>query len=208
MANVSRPRGLSPVGTLTGAAYNEQGSLYAIASDASNTYAIGDVVSLATTGSDASGIAYVTKMTADSSMPLGVIVGVRPADPGVSLQGTNIDLSKLYLSLSSGTRYVYVITDPNVVYEVQADTYALADVSKNVGMNYTADQTSTLSQSAPQSSTTAKASTVLALASSGSLALPLTVLGFAQRQDNAAGAYAKILVALNKQAYKQAVGTA
>lgn len=207
MANVSRPRGLSPVGTLTGASFNEQGQLFAIASDASNTYAIGDVVKL-TTGSDANGIAYVTKVTADADLPMGVIVGVRPADPGVSLQGTNIDLSKLYLSLSSGTRYVYVITDPTVIFEAQADSYALADVNKNVGANWTADQTSTLSQSSPQSSTTIKASTVLALGTSGSLALPFMVIGLAQRQDNAAGAYAKVNVIFNRHLYKQAQGTA
>ena len=206
MANVSRPRGLSPVGTLTGAAFNEQGQLFAIASDASNTYAIGDVVKL-TTGSDANGIAYVTKMTADADLPMGVIVGVRPADPGVSLEGTNIDLAKLYLTLSSGTRYVYVITDPTVVFEAQADSYALADVNKNAGANWTANQT-TLAQSAPQSSTTVKASTVLAMGSSGSLALPFTVIGFAQRQDNAAGAYAKVNVIFNRHQFKQAQGTA
>ena len=206
MANVSRPRGLSPVGTLTGAAYNEQGSLFAIANDATNTYAIGDVVSLATTGSDANGVAYVTKMSADTGMPLGVIVGIRPADPGTSLQGTNIDLAKIYLSQSSGLHYAYVIVDPSVVYEVQADTYALADVGKNVGMNYTAADT--LTQFSPQSSTTAKASTVLAFSASGSLGLPLTVTGFAQRADNAAGTAAKILVVLNKQVFKSPVGTA
>ena len=44
MANVSRPRGLSPVGTVTGAPFNEQGQLFAIANDATNTYAIGDLV--------------------------------------------------------------------------------------------------------------------------------------------------------------------
>ena len=206
MANVSRPRGLSPVGTLTGAPFNQQGQLFAIASDASNTYAIGDVVKL-TTGSDANGIAYVTKMTADSDLPMGVIVGIRPADPGVSLEGTNIDLGKLYLTKSSGTRYVYVITDPTVIFEAQADSYALADVNKNVGANWTADQT-TLSQSSPQSSTTIKASTVLALGTSGSLALPFQVVGFAQRQDNAAGAYAKVNVIFNRHLYKQAQGTA
>ena len=206
MANVSRPRGLSPVGTLTGAPFNQQGELFAIANDASNTYAIGDVVKL-TTGSDANGIAYVTKMTADADLPMGVIVGIRPADPGVSLEGTNIDLSKLYLTKSSGTRYVYVITDPTVVYEAQADSYALADVNKNVGANWTADQT-TLAQSSPQSSTTIKASTVLALGTSGSLGLPFMVTGLAQRQDNEAGAYAKVNVIFNRHLYKQAQGTA
>jgi hypothetical protein len=207
MANVSRPRGLSPVGTTTGGAFNEQGQLFAIANDASNTYAVGDVVKIAT-GSDANGIAYVTKVTADTDLPLGVIVGVRPADPGVSLQGTNIDLSKLYLSKSSGTRYVYVTTDPAIIYEAEADSYALADVFKNAGGNWTADQTSSLSQSAPQSSTTVKASTVLAQSASGSLALPFTIIGLAQRSDNAAGAYAKVQLILNKSQYKQAQGTA
>jgi hypothetical protein len=207
MANVSRPRGLSPVGTTTGGAFNEQGQLFAIANDASNTYAVGDVVKIAT-GSDANGIAYVTKVTADTDLPLGVIVGVRPADPGVSLQGTNIDLSKLYLSKSSGTRYVYVVTDPAVIYEAEADSYALADVFKNAGANWTADQTSSLSQSSPQSSTTVKASTVLAQSASGSLALPFTIIGLAQRSDNAAGAYAKVQLILNKSQYKQAQGTA
>jgi hypothetical protein len=206
MANVSRPRGLSPVGTLTGAPFNQQGELFAIASDASNTYAIGDVVKLAT-GADANGIAYVTKMTADADLPMGVIVGIRPADPGVSLEGTNIDLAKLYLTLSSGTRYVYAITDPTVVYEAQADTYALADINKNAGANWTANQT-TLAQSSPQSNTTIKASTVLALGTSGSLGLPFMVTGLAARQDNEAGAYAKVNVIFNRHLYKQAQGTA
>jgi hypothetical protein len=205
MANVSRPRGLSPVGTVTGAPFNEQGQLFAIANDATNTYAIGDLVTYAG-GSDSNGVAYITKMTADSTEPLGVIVSIRPADPGVSLQGLDIDLGKLYLPQSAGLRYVYVVTDPNVVYEIQADTYALADVFKNAGGNYTAADS--LSQSSPQSSLTLKASTVTALGTSGSLGLPFTVIGFAQRSDNAAGSYAKVNIVLNKAFFKQAQGTA
>jgi hypothetical protein len=205
MANVSRPRGLSPVGTVTGAPFNEQGQLFAIASDATNTYAIGDLVTYAG-GSDTNGVAYITKMTADTTEPLGVIVSIRPADPGVSLQGVDIDLGKLYIPQSAGLRYVYVVTDPNVVYEIQADTYALADVFKNAGGNYTAADS--LSQSSPQSSLTLKASTVTALGTSGSLGLPFTVIGFAQRSDNAAGSYAKVNIVLNKAFFKQAQGTA
>jgi len=205
MANVSRPRGLSPVGTVTGAPFNEQGQLFAIANDATNTYAIGDLVTYAG-GSDTNGVAYITKMTADTTEPLGVIVSIRPADPGVSLQGVDIDLGKLYIPQSAGLRYVYVVTDPNVVYEIQADTYALADVFKNAGGNYTAADS--LSQSSPQSSLTLKASTVTALGTSGSLGLPFTVIGFAQRSDNAAGSYAKVNIVLNKAFFKQAQGTA
>ena len=81
-----------------------------------------------------------------------------------------------------------------------------ADVMKNAGGNWTADQTSTLSQSAPQSSTTVKASTVVAQGSSGSLGLPFTIIGLAQRVDNAAGTAAKVQLVFNKQQFKQAQG--
>lgn len=208
MANANTPRGLSPVGTLTGAAWNEQGTLFAIASDASNTYAIGDIVKIGS-GSDANGVQYATK-AASTDVPLGVIVGFRQADPGVSLQGTTLNLNQIYLPLSSGIRYAYVVTDPNVVFEVQGDStgVAVTDIGKNAGLTISADQTSTLSQSSPLSSAVLAASSFKAIGTSGSLALPLQLVGLSQRQDNAAGAYAKALVVFNKHQYKQAQGTA
>ena len=207
MANTNAPRGLSPVGSITGASFNEQGQLYAIASDSSNTYAIGDVVKLGT-GGDANGVPYCIK-AASSDIPVGVIVGIRAADPGVSLQGTNIDLGKIYLSLSAGTRYAQVVTDPNVIFSIESDAtgIAAADVNKNVGMTITANQTS-LSQSSPLSSTVIASSTALAQGSSGSLALPLTIIGITQRPDNAPGAYSDVQVIFNRHQFKQAQGTA
>jgi len=207
MANANTPRGLSPVKTITGAAWNEQGTLFAIANDASNTYAIGDIVKIGT-GSDANGVQYAAK-AATGDLPVGVIVGFRQADPGVSLVGTTLDLTKIYLSKSSGDRYAYVVTDPQVVFEVQGNAtgVALADVGKNAGLTITADQTS-LSTSSPLSNTVLDAASFKALGTSGSLALPLQIVGLAQRQDNAAGAYAKALVVFNKHQYKQAQGTA
>jgi len=207
MANLNAPRGLSPIGTITGGAWNQQGQLFAIASDASNTYAIGDVVKLAG-GADTNGIAYVTK-AATTDIPVGVIVATRVADYGVSLQGTTLDLTKLYISLSAGLRYVYVVTDPNVIYEIETDAtgVAAADVGKNAGMTITANQTS-LSQSSPLSSTVLNSSSLLAQSSSGSLALPLTVIGVSLRPDNAPGAYDNVQVIFNRHQFKQAQGTA
>jgi hypothetical protein len=207
MANVNAPRGLSPVGSITGAPFNEQGQLYAIATDSSNTYAIGDVVKLAT-GADANGIPYCIK-AASSDVPVGVIVSIRAADPGVSLQGTNIDLGKIYLSLSSGTRYANVVTDPNVIFSIESDATGVtnADVNKNAGMTITANQTS-LSQSSPQSSTVLATSTMLAQSASGSLALPLTIISVTNRADNASGAYSDVQVIFNRHQFKQAQGTA
>ena len=208
MANFNSPRGLSPVGTLNGANWNQQGQTFAIATDSSNTYAIGDVVKLAG-GSDTNGIAYVSK-AATTDIPVGVIVGIRTADSGVSLQGTNLTLAQIYLSKSSGLRYVIVVTDPNTIFEIESDAtgIAAADVGKNAGMTITADQTSTLSQSSPLSSTILNASSLLAQGSSGSLALPLTVLGVRQAPDNSTGAYANVQVIFNRHQFKQAQGTA
>ena len=207
MANANTPRGLSPVGTITGAAYNEQGRLYAIANDASNTYAIGDIVKVAT-GSDANGVPYVNK-AASSDTPLGVIVGIRVSDPGVSLVGTTLALNTIYLPLSSGTRYAYVVDDPNVIFEVEGDAtgVAAADVFKNAGLSITANQT-TLAMSAPLSNTVLNASSFLASSASGSLALPLQIIGLVQAVNNAPGAYASALVKWNKHQFLNPVGTA
>ena len=207
MANLNAPRGLSPVGTITGAPWNQQGTLFAIASDASNTYAIGDVVKVAGS-SDATGIPYVTK-AATTDTPVGVIVGIRVADPGVSLVGTTLALNTIYLPLNSGTRYVYVVDDPSVIFQVQGDStgVAAADVFKNAGLTITADQTS-LSMSSPLSSTVLNASSFLAIGSSGSLALPLQIIGLVQASNNAPGAYAQALVKWNKHQFLNPVGTA
>ena len=199
MANVNAVTGLSPVGTVTGAPFNEQGYLYAIANDASNTYAIGDIVKSAV-GNDANGVALVTKAAA-TDVPLGVIASIRVANPGVSLQGTNIDLGKLYISLSSGSyTYVYVINDPAVVYRVQANTSADAKVGSTAVPTITADQTSTLSQSSPFSATYVTAD------SSATAASMFQIVGMYQDPSNVPGAYNDLLVVFNKHQYKQAFG--
>ena len=207
MANTNAPRGLSPVGTITGAAWNQQGQTFAIATDASNTYAIGDVVKLAG-GSDAYGVAYVTK-AATTDIPVGVIVGFRTADYGVSLQGTNLNLAQIYLGLSAGLRYVVVATDPNIIFEIETDATgaSAANVGANAPMSITANQT-TLSQSSPLSSTVLNSSGIIAQGTTGSLALPLTIIGVSQRADNSVGAYDNVQVIFNRHQYKQAQGTA
>jgi len=199
MANVNAVTGLSPVGTITGAPFNEQGVLYAIANDASNTYAIGDIVKSAV-GNDANGVGLVTKAAA-TDVPLGVIASIRVANPGVSLAGTNINLAQLYISLSSGSyTYVYVITDPAVVYRVQANASANAKVGSTAVPTITADQTSTLSQSSPFSATYVTAD------ASATAASMFQVVGMYQEPTNVPGAYNDLLVVFNKHQYKQAFG--
>ena len=197
MANIQAPYGLSPVGTVAGADYNQAGRLYAVANDASNTYAIGDVVKVGA-GSDANGVPYVTKLTngaAGGDVPLGIIVGIRVADAGVSLQGVDLKLSQNYLPVSSGAHYVYVVDDPNVIFTLQADSTALAtsNMHNNAALSVTANQT-TLSMSAPQSSTVATSF------GTGST-LPIQILGLAQTPNNSVGAYATLLAKWNTHQY-------
>ena len=199
MANVNAVTGLSPVGTITGAPFNEQGVLYAIANDGTNTYAIGDIVKSAI-GNDANGVPLVTKAVA-ASVPLGVIVSIRVANPGVSLAGTNINLAQLYLSLNSGNySYVYVITDPSVIFSVQANATADAKVGSTAVPTIVADQTSTLAQSSPFSST------YVTCDSSATAASMFQVVGLYQTPNNVPGAYNDVLVKFNKHQYLQAFG--
>ena len=191
MANLNAVSGLSPFGTVTGAPFNEQGQLYAIANDSSNTYAIGDIVKSAV-GNDANGVALVTKAGA-TDVPLGVVVGIRVANPGVSLQAGNLDLTKTYISKSSGSyTYVYVVTDPNVIFKVQANASVDTKVGATAVPTITADQTSTLSQNAPYSATYVTAD------SSATAASMFQVVGVVQTPDNTLGSYNDVLVVFNK----------
>ena len=199
MANVNAVSGLSPVGTITGAPFNEQGQLYAIANTASYTFAIGDIVKSAV-GNDANGVALVTKAAA-TDVPLGVVASIRVANPGVSLQGTNIDLGKLWIGVSAGSyTYVYVITDPNVVFSVHANASADAKVGSTAVPTITADQTSTLTQSSPLSATYVTAD------ASATAASMFQIVGMYQEPSNVPGAYNNVLVVFNKHQYKQAFG--
>ena len=198
MANINRPKGLSPVQNTDGSPWSEGATLFAIPTDASNTYAIGDIVTLAT-GADADGIAYCTKWAgtvAASTLPVGVIVGIRVADPGVSLVGNSLSLEKSYLPLSAGLHYAYVVTDPATVFEIQGDStsWAAANMNKNVNVTITADQSSTLGNSSPYSST-------VATGPATTNSLPLQVVGLIQRADNAFGAYAALQVRFNVHAF-------
>lgn len=202
MANLNRPNGLSPIGNLQGGSWNQQGRLYCISSsDSTNTYAIGDIVKTAGSA-DANGIPMVTKMTA-SDVPLGIIVGIRQADPGVSLVGTTLDLANNFVPKSKARNYyVYVVDDPLVLFEVQFDStaVALADLHKNAALTITADQTASLSPSSPYSAT------VLTTPATTNT-LPIRLLGLVQRIDNATGSYARVVAKFNTHEFGVGTGT-
>lgn len=202
MANDNRPNGFSPVKSLTGA-WDGIGNLYAIATDASNTYAIGDVV-MSAASSTSTGIPYVTKWggaTTTSALPLGIIVGFATPPVGTSLQGTSLSLEKQWLPLSSGTQYVLVCDDPLVIFEAQFDSTAVAvtNLHQNAAVTITADQTATLSTAAPYSN-------MVLTGPATTATLPVRILGAVQKQDNEVGAYVRVLCKWNYHEYGVTAG--
>ena len=193
MANVNRPKGLSPIQNTGAAMWNQKASLYSVATDATNSYAIGDVVMLAA-GSDAQGVPAVTKWAGAVSVgaqPVGVIVGIRVADPGVSLVGNSLSLEKTYLPVNSGAHYLFVVDDPDTIFELQGDVtaWAAAHANNNCAVTITANQT-TLGNGSPYSS-------IVATTPATTNTLPFQILGLVQRDDNAYGSYAALQVRFN-----------
>jgi hypothetical protein len=206
MANANKPFGLSPIGSATGSGTDFATNLYAIANDASNTYAIGDIVKTAA-GTDANGVPYVTK-AASGDIPVGIVVGFRVADPGVSLVGSNLNLNIIYLPKSSGLHYALICDDPDVVFQVQMDSTAitLANLHKNSNLTITADDTTALASS-PWSSTVLTGSTV-----NTTNTFVVRMLGLVQRDDNqitsstVAGAYCLVKGKFNVHEYSTSTG--
>ena len=205
MANQNMPKGLSPVGSVVGAAFTEQGRLYAIpTSDTTNSYSIGDVVSSNLSGGDTNGVPYVQKYVPGTSVPLGIIVGVRIADPGTSLVGVNLDLTASFIPAGTRTvvRYVYVVDDPNVLFEVQFDSTAVTSANIHQNANLTQPANSSPTMYAPFSTT-------VVTSPSTTNTLPIRLLGLSQRVTqggNAVGAYALMLAKFNVHEFGASTG--
>lgn len=205
MANVNKPTGFSPVGNLLGAAWNQQGRLYSIpVADTTNSYAIGDVV-MSRSGSDANGVRNVQKWggaTTTSALPLGIIVGIRVADPGVSLVGGPLSLEASYIEAGtrSNIRYVYVVDDPFVLFEAQFDSTGAtqAQLSMNAAVTISAADQTSLAPSAPYSDMVLTGPAVTAT-------LPVRLLGAVQRPENhvtsGASPYVRVLCKWNYHEY-------
>lgn len=181
MANVNRPNGLRPVRHIDGSAWNGQIETFAVLAADATALFVGDVVKLSGTA-DASGVAAITRLTANTDLPAGVIVGFTP-------DYSNLNIPSQYRAASTA-RYALVCTDPTAVYEVQATgTTVVADVGLNAGVTFTAGSTST-GISGMQLDGTTKATTAT---------LPLKILGWVQRADVdiADGTNMKVNVLLN-----------
>lgn len=199
MANTSRINGFRPVKHTTGAPYNGQCNMYAVAAGDGTALFLGDPVKLDGSGT-AGGIATVTKSGA-SDQTLGVVVGFVPVnvDPVTgAMTAGSVTLDTPQYRLASTARYVLVCDADDVIYEVEqatgsnaSYTYLVADIGLNAGHTTVAGSTTT-GQSAAAIDMATKATTAT---------LPWKILGAVQRVDNetvnSSSTAVKLLVKLN-----------
>lgn len=181
MANVSRIYGLRPVKHLTGSAWNGATEAFAfLAADGTAAY-VGDLVKWGGSAS-ADGLASATRSSADADAHVGVVVGFVP-------DYSNLNNPSGYRAASTA-RTAFVVVDPSVVFEIQANAAAaITDVGLNVGVTYTAG-----------SATTGLSGLVANMASKAATAtLPLKIIGVRQSpdQDMSDSSSWKLLVTLN-----------
>jgi hypothetical protein len=180
MANTNAPFGLRPVRKLGGG--NISQSVYSIATAYTTAIYDGDIVALTGTGRN------IAKAAADTTNAIGVFKGCSYKDstgamvfshywPGVSDSKSDIK--------------AYVVDDPQVIFECQADACAESEVGVlgdwNVGTGNATTGISGL-----------YATVTGVTATTGE---PLRVLRLVDRPDNDYGSYAKIEVMFAEHAY-------
>lgn len=199
MANVSRINGFTVVGNLNGGSATGQANLYYVAS-AGDEILAGDVVKLGGSA-DANGIP-TADLCGATDVPIGIVLAVvnPKLDPAgkMSTGSITLDLPAVTQIAASGSGYILVADDPEVVLEVEASngTPAVTDVGLNAShANGSRDATTRTSPAYLDFGTEATTST-----------LNFQILGFVQRANNEVGASARLKVRFNRHQYKS-VGT-
>jgi hypothetical protein len=206
MASVSRINGFRPVYNLAGGSQTGQVQLAFLAAADSTVVMVGDAVKLAGDARAATGAPTVTRVSAATDIPYGIVVGI--AFEGVGDTG-NVppvtDLNTPVYRRASTDRYVYVNVDPQQVYEVQyaGTSVAAATITANVGLN---------GQFTTTAGSTSTGASGMQLDSAGlatTATLPLKIVGFPNRPDNVPGdTYFSYHVKLNTSQLAQGTGSA
>lgn len=117
MANVDRTRGLRPVKYQSGAAWNGQVNEYVVYSGEVSGLWIGDLAVLDGTADTLGRPGVEQLVNAVSGPTIGVVVGFA-ANPN----NLNIGGSFRNSNATTDNRIVYIVDDPNVIFEIQADS--------------------------------------------------------------------------------------
>jgi hypothetical protein len=199
MATTAAPYGLRPVNLIGGLPYSGSTRLIKIASAYATNIFYGDIVSILAAGT----IAKVTATGADgttNAFPAGVVgvfMGCTYTDPNL-----NYKVFKQYWPASTvaSDAFAYVVDDPNVVFQAQADaTMAQSTLGSNVCVVQTAGSTTTGDSKVALSASSSNTSTFL----------PFRVVGFVDGPFSAVGdTYTDCLVKFNTgiHSYTSATG--
>lgn len=201
----SRP-GFKPVKHLSGAPYNGQANVYVVATG--NTVVPGDIVTLDAENGSAAGVMAVSIPGAATTIPVGVVVGVINAklDP-ITGEMTNGSIALDTPQTGAAGAYVLVADAPDLVFQTEIATYAIANIGKNHESVLTTYNT------------TSGASNMKIVYNGGDQTDPWKVVGVDLVPDSISGGsgYAspvdgdsnvKVLVTANVHQYRDAGGTA
>jgi len=183
MPNANAPRGFVPIRHLSGGAIRE--NKYPIASASANAIHYGDLVKLLDTG-------YIDVAAAGDTNIIGVFRGCNYKDATGDVRFER-RFAAGSATLGAADVEALVIDDPHVIYEVQANTWALTNNGNNADITATAgDAVSGLSRHSINMSSAAAATA------------QVRILRLAENSDP--GAFARVECLINEHLLRSAVG--
>lgn len=204
MANPLQPHGLQPVQTSDGNPYTGKANLYHIpATDATFAYYVGDIVTLAASGSDINGVPDIVLSGTRGAtyagavpLPVGAIVGIQVAPIGVgagATQNNAVNLNQQFVPVAKlQDYYVWVADDPSLQFEIMLNNTTTVTPAATVGMNVGYIPTAPANVIGPLSATVASVSNI-----GTSNLLPLKVIGLPYRPNVGFTANVPLLVIFN-----------
>ena len=171
MSSSATPYGARPVGTLSASgSFTGKVRHYGIASGYGTAIFYGDFVKLVAAGT-------VEKDTGTTSLtPVGIFLGVSYTDPNTSQK----TFSQYFpASTAADDISAYVLDDPNVLFEMQADgSAAVTNIGNNVAVVQTAGSTSI---------GTSKNAIDISTSATTTATLPVRIVDISPKSDNTSG---------------------
>lgn len=202
MSSIARPHGFSPVQRRDGTPYNNAFRQYQMQSGYATPIGFGDLVALDANGFLVRAISATSGTVSTVTAAIGVFVGCQYTDPNLKyLLNTNGYVGGVVASDIMG----FVVDDPNMLFEVQADgPLSQSNLGNNVGLIAAApagNGANLVSRLTVASATAA--------AGAGAATLPFRIVDFKRGPDAAPGdSFTDVLVSWNfgQHLFQQANG--
>lgn len=199
MAQTSRLNGFAPKKSLV-ASWTGASNMYFVPSTDATVIMVGDLVKLAGSGRGPLGCPTVTRAVAGDAV-VGVVIGLPFSGVGDPLVVPALPTGTANFRAANTDRYIMVIDDPNMIFEVQASTNAIAYTDVGMNANFRATAGSTVTGSSGEDLDVASIATTATL--------PLKIVGFPSRLDNVVGTdpFVSVWVKINNHQLASGTGT-